>query len=129
MKKDFQTWHEQKSGLHENKVRLYFHERDVWFTSVGVNIGFEQDGKGKEFMRPIVVFKKFNNETLWGIPLTSKKKTGKYYFTFEHDKDRMSTANLSQLRLIDSKRLKYQIGSISESDFVKLKKRIIDLIE
>jgi len=129
MKKDFQKWHTEKSDLHENKLRLHFHERDVWFTSVGVNIGFEQDGKGDEFMRPIVVFKKFNNETLWGIPLTSKKKTGKYYFTFEHDEDRTSTANLSQLRLIDSKRLKYQIGSISEADFAELKKRIIGLIE
>jgi mRNA interferase MazF len=129
MKKDFQKWHTEKSDLHENKLRLHFHERDVWFTSVGVNIGFEQDGKGEEFMRPIVVFKKFNNETLWGIPLTSKKKTGKYYFTFEHDEDRTSTANLSQLRLIDSKRLKYQIGSISEADFAELKKRIIGLIE
>jgi len=70
MKKDFHNWHTKKSDLHENKVRLYFHKRDVWFTSVGANIGFEQDGKGEEFLRPIVVFKKFNNETLWGIPLT-----------------------------------------------------------
>ena len=129
MKKDFQTWHKQKGDLHENKVRLHFHERDVWFTSVGVNIGFEQDGKGEEFLRPVVIVKKFNNETLWGITLTSQKKTGKYYFTFGHDVDRTSTANLSQLRLIDSKRLKYQIGSISEKDFEELKKRIIDLVK
>lgn len=129
MKKDFQKWHDQKSDIHENKARLHFHERDVWFTTMGANIGFEQDGKGEEFLRPIVILKKFNNETLWGITLTSKKKTGKYYFTFEHDKERESTANLSQLRLIDSKRLKYQIGSISEKDFGELKKRIIDLVE
>lgn len=129
MKKDFQKWHGQKSDIHENKIRLHFHERDVWFTSMGANIGFEQDGKGEEFLRPAVILKKFNNETLWGITLTSKKKTGKYYFTFEHDKDRMSTANLSQLRLIDSKRLKYQIGSISEKDFKELKKRIINLVK
>jgi mRNA interferase MazF len=129
MKKDFQKWYDQKSDIHENKARLHFHERDVWFTTMGANIGFEQDGKGEEFLRPIVIVKKFNNETLWGITLTSKKKTGKYYFTFEHDKERESTANLSQLRLIDSKRLKYQIGSISEKDFSELKKRIINLVE
>ncbi|NDB58407.1 hypothetical protein EB001_08170 [bacterium] len=75
------------------------------------------------------ILKKFNNETLWGITLTSKKKIGEYYFTFEHDSGRESTANLSQLRLIDSKRLKYQIGTISENDFVELKKRIINLID
>ncbi len=127
--KDFNKWHKQKSNLHENKVRLHFHERDVWFTFLGANIGYEQDGKGDEFLRPIIIFKKFNNETLWGITLTSKKKNGKYYFVFDHDKGRMSTANLSQFKLIDSKRLKYQIGSISEKDFKELKKRIIDLIK
>lgn len=129
MKKDFQQWHYKKSDLDENKVRLHFHERDVWFTSVGVNIGFEQDGKSEEFLRPIVIIKKFNNETLWGVPLTSRKKAGKYYFEFEHDKNRRSTANLSQLRLVDSKRLKYQIGSISENDFMEIKKRIISIIQ
>ena len=128
MKKDFQRWHNQKSDLHENKVRLNFHERDVWFTSVGANIGFEQDGKGEEFLRPIIVFKKFNNESLWGITTTKQKKTGKYYFKFEYTKNDTTTANLSQLRLIDSKRLKYQIGSISEKDFAELKKRIISQI-
>ncbi len=129
MKKDFKKWHRQKSDINDNRARLHFHKRDVWFTNVGVNIGFEQDGKGKEFLRPIVILNKFNNETLWGITLTSKKKIGEYYFTFEHDSGRESTANLSQLRLIDSKRLKYQIGTISENDFVELKKRIINLID
>ena len=128
MKKDFNKWHKKKSDLHDNKARLHFHERDVWFASIGANIGFEQDGKGEEFMRPVVVFKKFNNETLWGVTLTSKEKIGKYYFAFEHDRDRISTANLSQLRLIDSKRLRYQVGSISEIGFLELKKRIIALI-
>ena len=129
MIKDFKVWSGRKSDLHENKVRLHFHERDVWFTYVGANIGCEQDGKGENFLRPVVILKKFNNETLWGIPLSSRKKTGRYYFTFEHDMDRMSTANISQLRLVDSKRLKYQIGSISNKDFVELKKRTIDLIK
>ncbi len=128
MSKDFTGWHVQKSNIHENKIRLHFHERDVWFTSVGANIGFEQDGKGEEFLRPIVILKKFNNETLWGITLTSKTKTGEYYFSFKHDIDRVSTANLSQLRLIDSKRLKYQIGSMCEDDFAELKKRVVDLV-
>ncbi len=78
MRKDFTIWHAQKSNLHENKIRLHFHERDIWFTSVGANMGI---------------------------------------------------ANLSQLRLIDSKRLKYQIGMISEKDFHELKKRVITLIK
>jgi mRNA interferase MazF len=128
MQKDFQEWHTHKSDIHENKVRTFFHERDVWFASLGANIGFEQDGKGHEYLRPVVVFKKFNNESLWGIPTTKQNKNGKYYFKFDYKKGDSTTANLSQLRLIDCKRLKYRIGFISEEDFATLKKCIISLI-
>ncbi len=81
MNKNFILWHSKKSELHKYKERPFFHEREVWFTSVGANIGFESDGKGDE---SIVILKKFNNETLWGSILTSTKKFGIYYFTFRH---------------------------------------------
>lgn len=126
--KDFQFWHFQKSDIHENKVRVNFHEREVWFAAVGANIGHEEDGKGEKFLRPVIILKKFNNETLWGVFTTKQNRVGKYYFKFEYRKDDSTTANLSQLRLVDSKRLVYQIGSISEIDFSELKKRIIALI-
>ncbi len=120
MKKDFQEWHTEKSDLDEYKVRAFFHEREIWFTSLGVNIGFEQDGRGQRFLRPIAVLKKFNNEVLWAIPLTKTQKKGQYYFSFQFEGD-MSTAILSQIRLIDAKRLQYKIGDMSEKDFAQLK--------
>ena len=129
MIKDFKTWRSIKSNLHENQVRLHFHEREIWSTTVGANIGYEQDGKGQEYLRPILVLRKFNNETLWAVFLTKKIKTGRYYFEFKSKSQDTSTANLSQLRLIDSKRLKYRVGLISEEDFMELKKRIIGLIQ
>ena len=42
MKKDFKSWHGKKESLHHEKERPFFHEREVWFCSLGVNIGFEQ---------------------------------------------------------------------------------------
>lgn len=126
--KDFCSWCIEKIELHNNRNRVFFHEREVWFASVGVNIGYEQDGKGSKFLRPIIVIKKFNNETLWGITLSSKRKFGKYYFTVNHSKNRISTANLSQLRLVDSKRLHYKMGDISLNDFKVLKERLRDLL-
>ena len=128
MKKDFQTWHKDKSNIHEDKERPYFHEREIWFTSLGANIGFEIDGKGEKFMRPIIVVKKFNNESLWGLPLTKNPKKSKYYFSFSFRENQLSTANLSQVRLIDSKRLQYKIGDIHEKDFVKVKEKLRQLL-
>src|SRR3990167_8549365 len=103
--KNFKNWHKIKHYLHNKKERPFFHEGEVWFCSLGENIGFEQDGRGKEFMRPVIILKKFNNEVLWGVPLTKNTKAGKYYFTFTL-KNMASTAILSQIRLIDAKRLK-----------------------
>jgi mRNA interferase MazF len=129
MNKNFKDWHIEKNDLHENKVRAFFHEREVWFASIGVNIGFEQDGKHEKFLRPVIVVKKFNNEVCWGIPTTKKDKTGSYYFPFEYQKGEYTTAILSQLRLIDSKRLDYKIGVMKQADFSKMKKRLISFLK
>ena len=123
MEKEYKKWHEQKTIIHSQKDRPFFHEREVWFASVGVNIGFEQDGRGEEYLRPVIVLRKFNNEVLWGIPLTKNQKLSKYYFSFEM-KGEVSTAILSQIRLVDSKRLQYKIGDIERFDFNDLKRRL-----
>ena len=129
MEKDFKKWHSEKSQIHEDKKRPFFHEREVWFASLGVNIGFEQDGRGERFLRPAVVVRKFNNEVLWAVPLTKHLKKGIYYYTVSITGRReRSAAILSQVRLIDSKRLQYKIGDVTENDFAKIKKRIAALL-
>ena len=127
-KKDYLVWHTEKSSVEEHKIRPGFHEREVWFCIMGTNIGYEQDGRGNKFLRPVVIIKKFNNEVLWAVPLTTKGKQGKYYFSFGLGDEGISTAILSQLRLIDAKRLEYKIGNISKGDFKTLKSKLTQLI-
>ena len=62
IKKDFQKWHSKKSQIDDIENRPFFHEREIWFCYLGTNVGFEQDGSDKDFLRPIVVIKKFNNQ-------------------------------------------------------------------
>ncbi len=124
MDKDFSNWHQEKGHLHQDKVRPFCHEREVWFASVGLNIGFEQDGRGTKFLRPVVILKKFNNEVCWCLPLTKNQKKGKYYFSFKLDNQTVSTVILSQLRLIDTKRLQYKLGDITKEDFVRIKEKL-----
>lgn len=123
MKKDFQKWHSKKAQIDNIEKRPFFHEREIWWCAVGANIGFEQDGGGRDFLRPIIVFKKFNNEIFWAIPLTHTQKKVKYYFQFNIKKGMSSTAVLSQVRLIDARRLSHKLGDISDIDFEKLKKK------
>ena len=86
-------------------------------------------------MRPVLVLKKFNNEVVWVLPLTRTNKTGKYYFwvsliTDESNAgDRPSVVIISQIRLVDAKRLQYKIGTIEENEFAKIKETLIALLK
>lgn len=129
MRKDFKNWHGQKEKIENERPRVFFSEREIWFCCIGENIGFEQDGRGEEFMRPVVVLKKFNNEIFWAVSLTKTKKKGKYYFSFFfRSENGASSAILSQIRLMDAKRLKYKIGDMKISDFETFKNKIRQLL-
>ena len=80
MKKDFDRWNEQKKSINSSEDGKFFHEREVWWCSLGVNIGYEQDGKNELFERPVLVIKKFNRHVLWVLPLTSSNKRNEYHF-------------------------------------------------
>ena len=127
-KKDYSIWHNQKTDIENNVTRPFFHLRAVWFCTLGLTVGYEQDGRGDEFLRPVVIIKKFNNEVLWVVPLTTREKSGKYYYSFKLEDQTTSTAILSQLKLIDSKRLRYKIGNINQVDFKELKTKIRQLL-
>jgi len=128
MKKDYQVWTPEKEKINNNEsVRPGFHEREVWYCHLGENVGFEQDGKGDQFLRPVIVLRKFNNEIFWAIPLTSTIKKSNYYFTVTLE-DNKSSAILSQIRLVDAKRLSHKIGDVTKEEFEELKKKLKDLI-
>jgi len=91
--KEYTIWHRIKTIVHNEKERPYFHEREIWFCSLGANIGFEQDGRGEEYLRPAIIIRKFNNEVGWIVPLTKNQKKGKYYFSFSYTDQMISTAD------------------------------------
>ncbi len=133
MKKDFQKWHVRRSEVNEVAKRPFFHEREIWFCYLGMNVGFEQDGQGAEFLRPVVIVRKFNNEVFWAIPLTKsnkqrKKKAEDYYYIFSFVLEIISVAILSQIRLVDAKRLSRHIGTMIETDFDELKIKLKALL-
>lgn len=128
MKKDYGEWHKKKTNIeHSNDVRVFFHEREVWWCSLGANVGFEQDGKGGKFARPVLVFKKFNKEVFWALPLSTRIKKSKFYANVDLCDDIPRVAIISQLRLIDGKRLIDKIGIIDESNYKDIQKAVINL--
>ena len=126
--KEFERWNDLKQNIDDSKKEIIFKNRDIFWASIGINIGYEQDGKGKIFSRPILVVKKFNNNIFFGIPLSSQIKKGSFFFEFILN-NKPSNALLVQGRIYDAKRLENKIGMISKDDFYNLKNSLKELLD
>lgn len=128
--KIYDEWNEVKKDLSKNKKRVSFKQRDVFWINMGQNIGYEVYGKGDEFLRPVIVFKKFSQNTFLGIPLTTVAKDDKFHFYFKlHKNQKDNYAILSQIRLFDAKRLHDKLDKISSDEFENLKKKLKELMD
>jgi len=129
MQKDFKKWNLVKEKVNNKNIsNLYFKEQEVWYCYFGCNVGFEQDGKGCNFLRPVLIFKKFNKNLFFGIPLTSKnKENNKFYFKINIDGTFQSLI-LSQMKVVDSKRLIDRKFFIPKEIFIEIKKVFMNII-
>lgn len=124
--KDFKNWFTSKEALEhiDSEERLQFKEGEIWFVKWGTNIGFEIDGK-KDFLRPCLIIKKLSNETFYAIPLTSRMKNGTWYYkSFVNNQE--GRFIFSQMRMLDSKRLAYDVEKLNKDTFLEIKNAFID---
>ena len=128
MRKDFKKWSVTKNNIHENGNQPFYHEREVWWCALGTNIGFEQDGTGKQFDRPVVILRAFNRETFLGVALTGRKREDAFHFYLGTIGDRDGSAILSQVRLLDTKRLIKKITVIDTLTYDKLRRACKQLL-
>jgi 8-oxo-dGTP pyrophosphatase MutT (NUDIX family)/mRNA-degrading endonuclease toxin of MazEF toxin-antitoxin module len=129
LKRDnFKRWIAVKQKVHENQ-QYYpkFNEGDVWWVSVGENIGSEIVGKGSVYTRPVLVLRKFSSSMFLGIPLTSKEKGGDWYVEFKNQGE-TGYAVLVQVRTFSARRLYTRMYQMDEMDFAKIKTAFLELI-
>lgn len=128
------NWTKVKFNIQTKSTKRFFKEREIWWTSIGVNVGYEQDGKRDGFERPVLIIKKFNHDIFIGLPLTSRDKScvgvdNKKYYKPVGISNGYSYVILSQVRLFSSKRLIRKIQTVAHSEFDVVKKGLIDLIK
>jgi mRNA interferase MazF len=122
----FDNWNIEKKILEKNSKILFFNEREIWWCKLGTNLGHEENGKGDDFLRPILIIKKFNKHIFLGIPLSTKiKENNRYYIKFLF-KDEYISALISQIKCIDSKRPHFKIGKITDHSFKKIKNSVTE---
>ncbi|MEK7115125.1 MAG: type II toxin-antitoxin system PemK/MazF family toxin [Patescibacteria group bacterium] len=113
---NFDSWNniKKKIDLEKNKPNRFPKEGEVWMSFLGKNVGFEQNGSGDNFSRPVLIIKKFNNHMFWSVPLSTKQKKFDFYYNFTDPNNNQVSVILAQLRLISVKRLKRKIYDLSE---------------
>jgi len=127
VEKDFDSWNVIKKKIDTTRKAPTFKEKEVWWCNIGLNIGDEENGKNDGFTRPVVIVKKFNKRIFLGIPLSTKIKDNKFYHTI-HFKNIDQSAMLSQIRVLEGKRLSDKMGELLEIEFNKLKVKLKDVI-
>ena len=120
--KSYDKWNNIKKNISLKEQYLTFKVREIYWVKLGQNVGFETDGKGEEFLRPVLVFRKFGKNKFLGIPLTTAKKDDMFHFEFTIKQNKKKNyANLSQIKLVDIKRIKSKLGKIDVDDFNSMK--------
>ena len=128
MIKPFDERNSTKQEIHalSHPDDMIINTKEVWFVVLWCNIWYEEDGK-VNFLRPVLVIRR-----IWAlyfcIPLTTKVKQWIYYYTFEENIAwKISTLMLSQGRVLDKRRFRYQIGKIEHEEFNHIKKLLKDM--
>ncbi len=125
------SWQEVKAMVNGNfSSRCKPHQ--VWWASIGENIGNEQNGKGGQFLRPVIIIQTFRRNLCFIVPLTTNRLSGKEFMNIEwitrNGEKRSSVAMLSQARTLSTKRLIKRGGYIEVSLFHRLRAKFFSLL-
>ncbi len=126
MEQEFDAWNEFKKDLNKT-IPLFANfpkKGEVWIVALGKNIGYEQEGTGANFTRPVLVIKKFNNDMFWCLPLSTKQKDINFYFNFTDPSDQNVSVILPQMKLLSIKRFQRKLYEIPWGLFGKIKNHL-----
>ncbi len=117
MLKRFRQWFQLKETLHGSEHRPPFvSERDLWWASIGENVGSEMNGKSKRFSRPVLILKKLAHGFYLVAPTTTQQREGSWYVHVRMQ-EQDEYVCLNQMRTIDYRRLSSKLGQIDTDDF------------
>lgn len=89
---------------------------------MGVNVGTEQDGSGEMYLRPVVILRAFGPEACLIVPLTTSVREHLLRVSVGEVDGQSARANLSQVRVVDTRRLVEKIGFLEKGIFTNLRK-------
>lgn len=127
MGKEFDRWNAEKKKADREAPRLYT-VREMWWCRLGVNVGTEQDGSGEKFLRPVVILRGFAADACLVVPLTTSQRGHRLRVSVGIVDGKRTLANLSQIRVVDTRRLVEKIGFLDMDIFAELRKAAHSLV-
>ena len=124
--KDFDKWNIIKKKTEDKDKRPKIKLGDVYWCRLGLNIGFEQDGKNDNYKRPVVVIKKYTQNVVFVLPLTTKLHNTDWYFDI-YIKGESNQVILNQGKTIDTKRFEKFIVNLPENKIHQIKSAFVKL--
>jgi mRNA interferase MazF len=101
-------------------------ERDLWWVSIGENIGSEINGNSSLFSRPALIVKKLTNDFYLIAPTTTQRHEGSWFVPVSFGTITEYIC-LNHIRTIDYRRLSSKLGQIGSRDFAKVKEGFLRL--
>jgi len=127
--KNFLEWIGIKAKLDSLESPVpYVSRGQIWWASLGENVGFEINGKNEFFTRPVIIYRKLAHGFYFVIPTTTKPKIGTWYVPFKQ-KGVSTVACLHQARAIDYRRLHRSLGEVDDVDFARIRKGFLHLYD
>ena len=129
MHKDFDAWNQIKKETHAHKKYLpFYHIRQVRWCRLGANVGFEQDGTGADFSRPVLILAGLSKNTCLVAPLTTSSEKHRMRIPIGKIATKSASVVISQIRVIDTRRLDTHIATINKKVFEQIRKAVKGLL-
>ena len=122
MDKPFDEWNEDKKRVHARETTPLYHTREIWWANLGLNVGYEQDGTGEHYKRPVLVLRGLSRHVCIIVPLTTSTKRDRFYIDIGIVAGKSATAIISQIRLVDTRRLVEKIATLDHTHFEAIRK-------
>ncbi len=131
---NFDKWNEVKKDTQKINMSLSIKPREIYWAKIGYNVGDEQYGKGKEFVRPVLIIRALTKDLFIGVPTSTTIRENKDYFQTIHYKDDLnrdikSSCMLLQIKTFSKKRLLNKIGKVKVDEFKKVIEKIKVMID
>jgi hypothetical protein len=118
MEKDFDRWNELKKQVNAAEALPLYHAREIWWAHLGVNVvrdGAVLRAPGLDYQGPQPV-------RLSGCAAHHFQKRDRLYITAGVVEGKRAAAIVSQIRLIDTRRLINKVGTLERALFDPIRK-------